>query len=137
MSKFEVFDRCNANAIRHDLALIAKRLRAAREERSLSPHDVAERAGISEQQVRRMERGESDMGVLALARVARALEKDLDWFVSNVRTLQEHTERLWRKNANVTRGYPADFRFPAKKEILVDLGLWEPIRSASAEKHGL
>jgi transcriptional regulator with XRE-family HTH domain len=130
------FDRRDANAIRHDLALFAKRLRAAREERSLSPQDLAEQAGIFEQQVRRMERGESDMGVLALARVARALEKDLDWFVSNVRTLQEHTEALWRKNANVTRAYPADFRFPAKKEILVDLGLWEPIGSASAEKHG-
>src|SRR6476646_4105377 len=118
MSKFEVFDRCDANAIRHDLALIAKRLRAAREERSLSLHDLAERVGISEQQVRRMERGKSDIGVLALARVARALEKDLDWFASNVRTLQEHTEGLWRKNANVTRTYPAGFRFPAKKEIL-------------------
>jgi hypothetical protein len=35
------------------------------------------------------------------------------------------------------RAYPADFRFPAKKEILVDLGMWEPIGSTSAEKHGL
>jgi transcriptional regulator with XRE-family HTH domain len=137
MSQFEVFDRCDANAIRHDLALIAKRLRAAREERSLSPQDLAQQAGISEQQIRRMERGESDMGVLALARVARVLEKDLDWFVSNVRTLQEHTEGLWRKNANVTRAYPADLRFPVKKEILVDLGLWEPIGSGNSKKHGL
>ena len=64
MSKFEAFDGCDANAIRHDLA--------------------------------------------------------------------EHTEGLWRKNANVTRAYPADLRFLAKKEILVDLGLWEPIGSASA-----
>jgi transcriptional regulator with XRE-family HTH domain len=85
MSKFEVFDRCDANAIRHDLALLAERLRAARVERSLSPQDLAEQAGISEQQVRRMERGESDIGILALARVGRALGKDLDWFVSDVR----------------------------------------------------
>ena len=99
MSKFEVFDRCDANAIRHDVARLAKRLRAAR---------VA----------------------------ARALKKDLDWFVSDARTLQEHTERLWRKNANLTRAYPADLRLPAKKEILTDLGLWEPIGQASAEEHG-
>jgi transcriptional regulator with XRE-family HTH domain len=130
------FDRYDANAFRNDLALIAKRLRAAREERSLSPRALAEQAGISEQQVRRMERGTSDIGVLALARVVRVLEKDLDWFVSNVCTLQEHTEGLWRKNANVTRAYPASLRFPAKKEILAGLGLWEPIGSASAEKHG-
>jgi transcriptional regulator with XRE-family HTH domain len=136
MSKFEVFHGCDANAIRHDLALIVKWLRTAREERSLSPQDLAEQAGISEKQIRRMEHGESDMDVLALVRVARALEKDLDWFVFNVRTLQEHTEGLWRKNANVTRAYPADLRFPAKQEILVDRGLWEPIGSASAEKHG-
>jgi len=136
MSKFEVFDRCHANAIRHDLALIATRLRAAREDRSLSPQDLAEQAGISEQLLRRMERGESDMGVLVLARVARVLEKDLDWFVSNVRTLQEHTEGLWRKNANVTRAYPANFRSLAKRDILIDLGLWELLGSASAEKHG-
>jgi hypothetical protein len=50
---------------------------------------------------------------LLLARVDRVLEKDLDWFVSKVRTLQEHTEGLWRKNAKVTRAYPANFRFPA------------------------
>ena len=130
------FDRYGANAIRNDLALIAKRLRAAREERSLSPRDLAEQAGISEHQVRRMERGTSDIGVLALARVVRILEKDLDWFVSNVRTLQEHTEGLWRKNANVTRAYPANFRSLAKKDILIDLGLWELLGSASAEKHG-
>jgi transcriptional regulator with XRE-family HTH domain len=136
MSKFQVFDRCDANAIRHDVALLAKRLRAARVERSLSPQDLAEQAGISEQQVRRMERGESAMGVLILAGVARALKKDLDWFVSDVRTLQEHTERLWRKNANLTRAYPADLRLPAKQEILIDLGLWEPIGQASAEEHG-
>jgi transcriptional regulator with XRE-family HTH domain len=136
MSKFQVFDRCDANAIRHDVALLAKGLRAARVERSLSPQDLAEQAGISEQQVRRMERGESAMGVLILARVARALKKDLDWFVSDVRTLQEHTERLWRKNANPTRAYPADLRLPAKKEILTDLDLWEPIGQASAEEHG-
>jgi transcriptional regulator with XRE-family HTH domain len=131
MSKFEVFDRCDANAIRHDLALIAKRLRASPVGRSLNPRDLAEQAGISEQQVRRMERGQSVMRMLALARVARAL----DWFVSDVRSLQEHTEGLWRKNANLTRAYPADLRLPAKKEILIDLGLWEPIGSASAEKH--
>jgi transcriptional regulator with XRE-family HTH domain len=136
MSKFEVFEGCDANAIRRDLALIARRLRTAREERSLSPQDLAEQAGISEKQIRHMEHGESDMGVPALVRVARALGKNLDWFVSSVRTLQEHTEGLWRKNANVTRAYPADLRFPAKKEILVDMGLWEPTGSASAEKHG-
>ena len=86
MSKFEVFDRCDANAIRHDLALIAKRFRVARVERSLSPRDLAEQA--------------------------------------------------WRKNANQARAYPADLRLPAKKEILIDLRLWQPIGSASAEKHG-
>jgi transcriptional regulator with XRE-family HTH domain len=135
MTKFQVFNRCDANAIRHDLALLAKRLRAARVERSLSPRDLAEQAGISEQQIRRMERGESDMGVLALAHVARALEKDLDWFFGDMRTLQEHTEGLWCKNANLTRAYPADLRFPVKKEILIGFGLWEPIGPAS-EKHG-
>jgi transcriptional regulator with XRE-family HTH domain len=118
------------------MTLLAKRLRAARVERSLSPHDLAEQAGISEQQVRGMERGEGDMGVLALARVARALKKNLDWFVSDVGSLQEHTEGLWRKNANLTRDYPADLRLASKKEILIDLGLWEPVGPTSAVKHG-
>ena len=97
--------------------------------------EITVEPGVFMVQVRRMERGESDMGVLAMARVARALEKDFDWFVGDMRTLQEHTEGLWRKNANLTRAYPADLRFPAKKEILIGLGLWEPIGPAS-EKHG-
>jgi len=97
--------------------------------------EITVEPGVFIVQVRRMERGESDMGVLALARVARGLEKDLDWFAGDMRTLQEHTEGLWRKNANLTRAYPADLRFPAKKEILIGLGLWEPIGPAS-EKHG-
>jgi hypothetical protein len=59
------------NTNRQELMLIARRRRAARDERSFSP--------------------------------ARVLDKGLDWFVSNVRTLQEHTEALWRKHANVTR----------------------------------
>ena len=130
------FDRYDANAIRNDLALIAKRLRAAREERSLSPRDLAEQAGISEQQVQCMERGQWDMGVLALARVAQALKKNLDWFVSDVRSLKEHTEGLWRQNANLTREYPADLRLASKKEILIDLGLWESVGPTSALKHG-
>src|SRR5690242_1152116 len=102
MSKFQVFDGCDANAIGHDVALLAKRLRAARAERSLSPQDLAEQAGVSEEQVRCIERRESAMGVLILAGTERALKKNLDWFVSDLRTLQEHTERLWRRNANVT-----------------------------------
>jgi transcriptional regulator with XRE-family HTH domain len=118
------------------MALLAKRLRAARVERSLSPYELAEHAGISEQQVHGMEHGEWDMGVLALARVAQALKTHLDWFVSDVRSLQEHTEALWRKNANLTREYPADLRFASKKEILIDLGLWEPVGPTSALKHG-
>jgi transcriptional regulator with XRE-family HTH domain len=136
MSKLEVFDRCDANTIRHALALLAKRLRAAREKQSPRPQDLAEQAGISKQQVHRMERSESNMAVLALALVAQVLEKDLDWFVSDVRKLKERTERLWRNNENVTRAYPADLRLPAKKEILIGLGLWEPVAPARAERYG-
>jgi hypothetical protein len=55
-----------------------------------------------------------------------------DGFASDVRTPQEQAEELWRKHANVTRPYPADLRFVAKKAILVELGLWEPAgRSAT------
>src|ERR1051325_3318125 len=119
MSKFQVFDRCDA--IRHDVALLAKRLRTARVERSLSPQDLAGQAGVSEEQVRRIERRES---VLLMAGMGRALRKNLESCGGALRTLQEHTQRLWRKHANVTRAYPADLRLPAKKEILTDPGLW-------------
>jgi hypothetical protein len=115
-SKLEVIDRCDEDTIRHDLELLTERLRSAREKESP------------------MERSESNMGVLALAIVARVLQKDLDWFVSDLRKLKERTVRLWRNNANVTRSYPANLRLPAKKEILIGLGLWEPIAPELADK---
>jgi transcriptional regulator with XRE-family HTH domain len=55
------------------LAAVGKRVKVARQNAGLHPHDLARKAGVSVKTVYSWERGVVDMGISRLARVAGIL----------------------------------------------------------------
>ena len=57
-----------------DLLALGRELRRLREARDLTQEELAERAGLHPNYIGRIERGESNVGVKALFRLARGLK---------------------------------------------------------------
>lgn len=64
------------------VAILARRIRAAREGLGLTQEALAERAGITREYLARLETGRQDPRVSVVARLARALNTTLDGLVS-------------------------------------------------------
>lgn len=62
------------------IELLGRRLRKLRKARKWSPAEVAERAGIDEQDVIRIERGEARAGLETVIRLLAAFEVDVEDF---------------------------------------------------------
>ena len=82
--------------------------------------------GLSHQQIRRIERGESDVSAVVLARIAQATSKKLQFFLGDIRTIEEQANYLWKRHKlNEKLPGSRDAEFKAKKAILKSMGLWE------------
>lgn len=57
--------------------LVAEKIKAARHESELTQGELAERIGIAQQIISRIEKGRSDVRVLTLEKIARALGKEI------------------------------------------------------------
>jgi transcriptional regulator with XRE-family HTH domain len=70
----------------HDLpAAIGQRVRKLRQALGVSQEELAERAGLHRNYVGSVERGERDIGITALGRLARALDVSLAEFFAPFR----------------------------------------------------
>lgn len=105
---------------------LGSKIRSAREKKGLSLQQLGELVGLSDQQIRRIERGTADVGAVTLARIARGTDKPLEFFLGDIRTVEEQANYLWKRhkvNAKLPGSQDADFK--AKKAILESMGLWE------------
>ncbi|MDA2934739.1 helix-turn-helix transcriptional regulator [Acidobacteria bacterium AH-259-D05] len=102
------------------------KIKAAREERNLSRQELGDLVGLSGQQINRIERGDSDVNAITLARIAKVTDQDVGRLLSEILTIQEQAEFLWEHHKlgkKLPGSQEADFK--AKKEILESMGLWE------------
>ena len=105
---------------------IGEKIRSAREQKGLSVQQLGDLVGLSDQQIRRIEHGGSDITAITLARIAKATGQDVRGFLSKIPTIQEQAEFLWKRH-KLGRQLPGskDADFKAKKTILESMGLWE------------
>ena len=106
--------------------ILGAKIKEIRENKGLNRKQLGKLAGLSDQQIRRIEQGTSDVSAIVLARIAQALEKDIGWFVDHVKTIRDRADELWDKHGlskKVAGSRQADFI--ARREILRTLGLWE------------
>jgi transcriptional regulator with XRE-family HTH domain len=84
---------------------IGQRVRAARIAAGLSQEQLAERCGVAQAAISRIERGETrEPGVLVMAGIARALELSIDELVAHSvrrRPVQQLAERIAALEARV------------------------------------
>ena len=105
---------------------LGEKIRAAREAEGLSTQDLADAVGLSSQQVRRIEAGQSEATAIVLGRVGRCLGQPPNELLDHVLTIEEIAERLWEQHSLASKlegSEAADFL--AKKAILESMGLWE------------
>ncbi len=105
---------------------LGAKIKSAREKKKLSLQQLADLVGLSDQQIRRIERGYSDVNAITLARIAKVIGKDVGRLLSDVLTVQEQAEYLWelhKLGKKLPGSQDADFK--AKKAILESMGLWE------------
>jgi transcriptional regulator with XRE-family HTH domain len=109
-----------------DAELIGESVKKERLRRGLSLQQLADQTGVTHQAIRRIERGGGLAPVIVFARLARALGKDTNTFLSHVRTIEERADQLWDRHGVAKKlegSQHADFR--AKKAVLESMGLWE------------
>lgn len=104
---------------------LGRNIAAARVAAGLSVKQVAELAGISPQQVRRIEAGATEASAITIARIARAVGHSCDALLGDVRTIAETVDRLWEEH-NLSAKLPGSGKahFLAKKNILKSMNLW-------------
>ena len=104
---------------------LGRKIAEARKRAGLSVRHVAETAGISAQQMRRIESGRTEASAITIARIARVLNLSCDALLGDVRTIAETVERLWQENS-LSESLPGsvDADLSARKAILVSMGLW-------------
>ncbi len=105
---------------------LGAKIKSAREKKQLSLQRLADLVGLSDQQIRRIERGDSDVSAITLARIAKVIQEDVGRLLSDVLTVQEQAEYLWelhKLGEKLPGSQDADFK--AKKAILESMGLWE------------
>ena len=112
--------------MKRSLMHIAKMISTAREAKGVSLQLLADAAGLSLHQVRRVERGTAVTNAVALVKIAKLLELDLDELFSEVVPDTQRVDELWkhaRMADRIAGSRPADFR--AKKAILEAMNLWD------------
>jgi len=105
---------------------LGEKIKAAREGKGLTAEQLAEQAGISAQQLWRIESGRSKVTAVALARIAKAVGTPIEKFVDHITRAQENAERLWEQHQvslKVSGSRPANWK--TKMQILKAMGLWE------------
>lgn len=119
------------------LRFMAERLTLYRREQGLSVQLLSARAGISVQQLRRIERAAKDPslanepGVLTLLRLARELKADISSFLLKLpieeEQEQEQVDKLWEEHG-FGKQHPKSRRadYKARKAMLESEGLWVP-----------
>ena len=73
---------------------IGKRLRFLRKQRGLSLMKIGEIAGVTQQQVSRLERAKNNLTAVQLFRFARGLDVNVSWFYEKFEDDPEELERL-------------------------------------------
>lgn len=105
---------------------LGEKVRRAREAKGLSTQHLADTVGLSSQQIRRIESGQSEATAIVLGRIARTLGTYVDELLDHVRTVEEIADSLWEEHdlaAKLEGSQEADFL--AKKAILTSMGLWQ------------
>jgi len=105
---------------------LGAKIKSAREKKGLSLQQLADLVGLSDQQIRRIERGDSDVNAITLARIAKVIQEDVGRLLSDVLTVQEQAEYLWELH-KLGKKLPGskDADFKAKQAILKSMDLWE------------
>lgn len=86
---------------------LGKKLRLAREAADLSQQALAERLGITFQQVRKYERGANRIAASRLVSIAEALDRPVSYFLNDAKTGQP-TSRLGAIESAKVRGRLSD-----------------------------
>ncbi|MGI9350400.1 MAG: helix-turn-helix transcriptional regulator [Rhizobiaceae bacterium] len=83
------------------VSMVGSRVRAARTLKKISRRELSELSGVSERYLAQLETGASNISVALLFKVARALEKSPDWFLSD--RMDDQTLDIMKKyqSANV------------------------------------
>ncbi|OQY99618.1 MAG: hypothetical protein B6D41_00915 [Chloroflexi bacterium UTCFX4] len=63
--------------------IVSERIKLARIERDINQAQLAERMGVNQQMVAKLESGRVSVGIQTLDRVARALNKPISYFVAD------------------------------------------------------
>jgi len=74
---------------------LGNKLKKIREERNWSKAYVAERAEITSGFLNKIENGISAPSSIVLAKLAKVLNKEIEYFVSHIQTIEEKFEKNW------------------------------------------
>ena len=105
---------------------LGEKIRRVRQAKGLSTQQLADAVGLSSQQIRRIECGQSEATAIVFGRIARTLNTSADELLDHVRTVEEIADSLWKKHdlaAKLEGSQQAEFL--AKKAILTSMGLWK------------
>jgi transcriptional regulator with XRE-family HTH domain len=104
---------------------LGRKISEVRERKGISLNMLAVAAGLSLHQIRRIERGIAVPNAIALAKIAKELDLDLNELFLHVISERELIDKLWNKHGmkgRITGSNPANYR--QKKSLLKALGFW-------------
>ncbi len=76
-----------------DTKIIGRKIRELRKKKKLTQEDLGERAGLDYTSIGAAERGERNLSVRSLLRVAEALDADATYFIPTSKKLNVKTEK--------------------------------------------
>lgn len=110
-----------------EIETMVRLLKEKRRQRSMTQEEVALKAGVTVQQIRRIEKGSNIPSAILIARLAKIYRESTDYFLRHVKTGEERIEELWgrvQKSHARIRAYTG--REPTtlkeKKSLLIKFG---------------
>lgn len=85
--------RGQENSVSIDTKIIGKKIRELRKKKKLTQEDLGEASGLDYTSIGAAERGERNLSVRSLLRVAEALEADAGYFIPASKKLNTKTEK--------------------------------------------
>jgi len=111
--------------------VLAKKIRAARQDAGLTQKQLADLVDLSEQQVRRIENAESQVSAVTFGRIAKACKLSLSRLSSmfdQINTVEFRVNRLWSRHGvkiGVHKRESKNLDYHTKRKILESLGFWD------------
>ena len=109
-----------------DAIVLGKKIKVAREKKKMSQKRLAEEAGISQNQLRRLEKGKSVPGTVVMARIIYALDEITDFYLEHIEPIGTKVKRLWEHHKNEFGSTSiSDDDIATKRTFLIAHGFWK------------